>query len=157
MLNICSSSWIKTSESCWCIKIVDSNATLYWGPNFWLLHLNSIYEYAFSIWCFSLLEFCCRLLACFYASPIYISWRIISVACMSFFCPQIFLLWLIYFFKGYKLLIYFICIQIHVYDNTIFYLFMYYNLINCLLKFLFIILFSISPRSNSILNKTFTW
>jgi hypothetical protein len=67
-------------KSCCCIRLVDSNATLYQGPKFWLLHLNSTCESTFSIWQFFLLEFCCKLSVCLYASLIYISQEIISTA-----------------------------------------------------------------------------
>ncbi len=80
MLNICSSTWIKTSKLCCCIKHVDSNITFCWSSNFQFLHLNSSYEFSFSIWHFSLLEFCCWLSVHLCVSPICISWRIISLA-----------------------------------------------------------------------------
>jgi hypothetical protein len=79
LLNLSSSSWIKTSKLCWCIRVANCSTTLCWG-SISRLHLNSTCEFTFSIWCFSLLEFCYKLLVCLYASLICISRGIISVA-----------------------------------------------------------------------------
>ncbi len=73
-------SWIKTSKLCHCIRPINSNTTFYWSFEFWLLHLNLTYESAFSIWYFSLLEFCCGLFVRLCASLVYISRGTINVA-----------------------------------------------------------------------------
>jgi len=84
LLSFCCCSWIKASESCCYIKVVDSNIAFCQSSDSRLLHVNSTYEFAFLIWCFTFFEFCCKLLVHLYASPIYTSWGVIGAAKM--FC-----------------------------------------------------------------------
>jgi hypothetical protein len=74
------SSWIKTSKLCCCIRPTNFNITFCQGSNSWLLHLNSTYEFAFSIWLSSLLKFHYRLLVYLYASLLCTSQGIIDAA-----------------------------------------------------------------------------
>ncbi len=129
MLTLCCSFWIKASKSCCCIRFDGSNTILYRASNFWLLRLNSTYESTFLIRCYTLLEFCYRLLTCFCASPVCTSRGILIllklfVAYMSFLCPQMSLLYLRNSFRCFKLLIYLFYTQIVANGSDIFHLFM---------------------------------
>ncbi len=130
LLTFCSSPRIKTFKLCCYIRFANSNTTFYRGSDSQLLCLNSICEFAFSIWRSPLLEFYCRLLVHLYASLVCISRKIISVAWSIFvayrslFYPRMFLFKPINSSRCYKLLIYLICIQIVVDGNAIFHLFM---------------------------------
>jgi hypothetical protein len=79
-LNIYSSSCIITSKFCCRIKPGNSNTTLYQGYDSRLLHLNSYFEFAFSIWHSFFLQFHCKLLVHLFVSPVYTSQGIINYA-----------------------------------------------------------------------------
>jgi hypothetical protein len=127
LLSLYSFSWIKTSKLYCCIKPIDSSGTFCQSSNFQLFCLNSIYESRISIWHFSLLEFCYKLLMCLCTSLSMLHEAFYGLQVS--FCPQMSLFWLRDFYKCYKLLIYLMCTQIDVDGNTIFHFLMYYNLI----------------------------
>ncbi len=100
LLSHCSSSWIKTSKLCCCIKLVNSNATFYQGSNFQLLRLNfNMWVCIFNITFFFpiiLLQIVGATLCFTNLHFMRNNWCCLRhyVACKSIFCPWMFLFWL---------------------------------------------------------------
>jgi hypothetical protein len=158
LLSFCSFSWIKASKLCCYINFVDSSATFCRGSNSQLLRLNSTYEFAFSIFNFSLLGFHCRLLMCPYASLVCTSqgiindtWGIMWLTSLSYVHGCFYYDWKIVLgvtncwsiSSTLKLLS--MATPFSTYSCTI-------TWSNCLLKLLITIIFSISPHCNYNLN-----
>jgi hypothetical protein len=130
-----------------------------WSFNSQLFHLNSTCEFSSSIWHFSLLKFCCKWLVHLYASLVCTSWKIVDVTWS--------IMWDVCFFCIHKCLCFDWKRFLGVTNywsilSTPKFLFMAAPFYTCsctitwsnyLLKLLITILFSISPCSNSNLNK----